>query len=68
MSKDKTKNHLMGVLESLCRLLQEDDIQGVIIGGIAASMLGKPRYTNDVALVILDIDERIPAVIERLKA
>jgi predicted nucleotidyltransferase len=67
MPENNKKSHLAAVLESVSRLLQEDDMQGIVIGGIAASIIGKPRYTNDVDLVILDIDERIPAVIEKLK-
>lgn len=64
---DKTEKHLLGVLESVSKLLQEDDIQGVVIGGIAASILGKPRYTNDVDLVVLDVDKRIAGIIAKLK-
>ena len=40
------------------------DNQGIIIGGIAASLLGRPRLTADVdALLLLSIDE-LPFLIE----
>jgi hypothetical protein len=39
----------------------------MIIGGLAASLLGRPRYTNDIDLVILDLDDRIPEFIQKLK-
>jgi hypothetical protein len=34
-------------LESLQRLLSRFDDRGVIIGGVAVSVLGKARYTED---------------------
>jgi len=38
--------------------------QGVIIGGIAVSLLGKPRFTADVDVVILLSIEDIPEILE----
>jgi hypothetical protein len=51
-------------LVALQRLLAHFDNQGIVIGGIAASLLGKPRLTADVdALIILSVDE-LPRLIE----
>ena len=67
MAEGNQSDPLSSVLVSVSRLLQEDDIQGVVIGGIAASILGRPRYTNDVDIVILDLDDRIQAMVARMK-
>lgn len=49
---------LWGSLEALTRLLERFNQRGVIIGGVAASLLGKPRLTADVdALFLLSTDE-----------
>jgi hypothetical protein len=44
---------LLAPLQALQNLLSEFDNQGVIIGGIAASLLGVPRYTVDLDAVFL---------------
>lgn len=44
---------LLEPLIALQNLLEHFDNQGVIIGGIAASLLGKPRFTADIDAVIL---------------
>jgi hypothetical protein len=54
-------------LESVCQLLHQKDVHGMIIGGLAASLLGRPRFTNDIDLLILDLDDRIPEFIQKLK-
>ena len=66
MTKNNTADDLSSVLISVSNLLQETGIQGIVIGGIAASILGRPRYTNDVDLIFLDVDNRVPNVIESL--
>lgn len=62
MGKNKRKNNqpensditpLLEPLIALQRLLEGFNNQGVIIGGIAASLLGKPRFTADLDVVIL---------------
>lgn len=55
---------LLAPLTALQRLLARLDNQGIIIGGIAASLLGRPRLTADVdALLLLSIEE-LPFLIE----
>jgi len=51
-------------LAALQRLLNQFDNQGVIIGGIAASLLGQPRFTADLDAVILLSTEDLPKLIE----
>lgn len=51
-------------LESLDRLLSQFGCQGVIIGGIAVSLLGQARFTDDLdAMVLLSIED-IPHFLE----
>jgi hypothetical protein len=67
MPKDIRDNPLSPALKSVCELLRQQDVQGMIIGGLAASLLGRPRFTNDIDLLILDLDDRIPEFIQELK-
>ena len=49
---------LLAPLAALQRLLAHFDNQGIIIGGVAASLLGRPRLTADVdAVLLLPIEE-----------
>ena len=49
---------LRAALADLSRWLDAESIPGVIIGGIAASVLGRPRLTRDIdALTIMPEDE-----------
>lgn len=42
-------------LHSLTDWLKAENVPGLIIGGVAASLLGRPRFTQDVdALILLD--------------
>ncbi len=51
-------------LESLQKLLDEYNNQGVIIGGLAASLLGAPRYTADIDAVFLMHSDEIPGFLD----
>lgn len=55
---------LLEPLAALQRLLTHFDNQGVIIGGIAASLLGQPRFTADLDAVILLSTNDLPNLIE----
>jgi len=49
---------LLAPLQALLNLLLRFDNRGVIIGGIAASLLGTPRYTVDLdAVFLLSVDD-----------
>ncbi len=55
---------LLAPLSALQRLLERFDDRGIIIGGIAASMLGKTRLTADVDAMILLSIEDLPRLME----
>lgn len=49
---------LLEPLRALQRLLEQFENRGVIIGGIAASLLGQPRFTADLdAVILLSVDD-----------
>jgi predicted nucleotidyltransferase len=55
MSKIETLVPLLSALRDLVAWLKAKRVEGLIIGGVAASILGRPRVTRDVdALVLLD--------------
>ncbi len=53
MNLDKSLEPFRATIESLNRLLEKHNYQGVIIGGVAVGFLGKPRFTADVDAVFL---------------
>jgi predicted nucleotidyltransferase len=55
MRKKDPLSPLLDALRNLTRWLQTGEVQGVIIGGVAASILGRPRMTRDIdALILLE--------------
>lgn len=55
---------LLAALRHLADWFKAAGIQGIIVGGVAASILGRPRFTRDIdALVILE-EERWPELLE----
>jgi len=68
MNMPESVEPFLAPLESIQHLLKKFNQQGVVIGGVAASLLGKPRYTADVdAVFLLSVDE-IPQFIESANA
>jgi hypothetical protein len=53
MKLDKNLEPFRAGIEALNRLLERYDHRGVIIGGVAVGLLGKPRYTADIDAVFL---------------
>jgi len=52
---DDVLSPLIQALLDLIKWLQDRNVRGIIIGGVAASLLGRPRVTRDIdALVLLD--------------
>jgi hypothetical protein len=48
----------MATLQALQRVIDHFENQGIIIGGVAVSLLGKPRFTADaVAVILISIGE-----------
>lgn len=55
---------LAAPLAAIQRLIEQFDNRGVIIGGVAASLLGRPRLTADAdALLLLSVND-IPRLLE----
>jgi hypothetical protein len=55
MSETKVLAPLLVVLADLIAWLKASEVAGVVIGGLAASLLGRPRMTRDVdVLVVVD--------------
>ena len=49
---------LAAPLTAVQRLIEQLDNQGVVIGGVAASLLGRPRLTADAdALILLSVSD-----------
>lgn len=60
-------NAVLDALDAVCRLVAEG-VPGVVIGGIAASLLGEARFTADVDVVVMPEPEDIPALLARAAA
>ncbi len=50
-------NHLIEALRDLNSLAQREGVPATVIGGVAASLLGRPRMTKDIDLLV-HIDEQ----------
>ena len=59
---------LLAPIKALQRLIEQFDHQGIIIGGVAASLLGQPRLTADAdAMILMSLDE-LPRLLEIAQA
>src|SRR5512143_215671 len=67
MSVPEALSPLVEPLAAVQRLLTRFQEKGVIIGGVAASLLGKPRLTADVDAVMLVSIDDIPHLLEAAK-
>jgi len=68
MKLDKNLEPFRAAIEALHRLLEKYNDRGVIIGGIAVGLLGKPRYTADVDAMFLLSTQDIPQFLELARA
>ncbi len=67
MAKAHTLAPLLDALHQLMSWFENEQVSGIIIGGVAASLLGRPRLTHDVdALVSLE-EERWPEFLSLAK-
>ncbi len=48
---------LLAALADLTRWLRSTQTSGAVIGGVAASILGRPRFTRDIDAVVLRAEE-----------
>ena len=68
MNSPELLEPLLAPLAALQHVIEHYNDQGVIIGGVAASLLGQPRLTADAdALLLLSIDE-VPRLVELAQA
>lgn len=67
MRKPAELKPLLGPLSVLKRLLEKYRCQWMVIGGVAASLLGKPRFTADVDAVALIEDKELPNLLKVAK-
>lgn len=68
MKLDKSLEPFRAAIEAVQRLLQKFDNRGVIIGGIAVGLLGRPRLTADVHAVFLLSTQDISRFVELARA
>jgi hypothetical protein len=67
MESSEILEPMLAPVAAVQRLIEKFDNQGIIIGGIAASLLGQPRLTADTdALFLLSIEE-VPYLLELAK-
>ncbi len=59
MADSSPLNPLKEALRSLVEWLDSENVQGLVIGGVAVSLLGRPRTTRDVDAVIWLADSRL---------
>ena len=59
---------LLPALRALCSLLQTSHTKGIIIGGVAASLLGQPRMTADVDASILLEETSVESFLHQAQA
>lgn len=68
MKLDNSIEPFRAAIESLQRLLHKFDDRGVIIGSVAAGLLGRPRFTADIDAVFLLSTEDISHFLELAQA
>ncbi len=68
MKLDKSLEPFRAAIEALHRLLLKYDNRGVVIGGIAVGLIGKPRYTADVDAMFLLYNADLPQFLEHARA
>lgn len=64
MTESSDLQSLAGALADVVRWLSEEEIAGVVIGGVAASLLGRPRMTRDIDALVLGDEMGWEAVLE----
>ncbi len=67
MRKPAELKPILAPLSILKRLLEKTGCQWMIIGGVAASLLGKPRFTADVDVLVLIEDKELPNLLKVAK-
>jgi hypothetical protein len=68
MEPSQALEPLIAPILAVQRLIEEFDDRGIIIGGIAASLLGQPRLTADADAMLLLSLEELPRLLEAAQA
>jgi predicted nucleotidyltransferase len=58
---------LLETLKSLCRILEDARVDHCLIGGLAVGILGKPRATEDIDMLVLIDEAQMPSLMSRLR-
>jgi hypothetical protein len=58
---------LIETLKSLCRTLEDARVDHCLIGGLAVGILGKPRATEDIDMLVLIDEAQMPSLMSRLR-
>jgi len=60
-------DRFLAPLASICHVLLSARFPGIIIGGIAASLVGRPRFTRDIDAVVLHADDALDDLLALLR-
>lgn len=63
MSEAPGFDPLVPALRDTCCWLEAAEIPAMLIGGVAAAILGRPRFTRDIDIVVLAEQERWPELL-----
>lgn len=63
MSETGLNSPLLKVLHDLANWFDEQSVRGAIIGGVAASLRGRPRMTQDVDVVVWLGDQKVDSLL-----
>ena len=58
---------LFDTLKSLCTILNDENIDYCLIGGLAVAILAKPRATEDIDFLVLIEERQIPSFVGLLR-
>ena len=61
MSEERTVEQLVQAMQAVQRLIDLHGGSGLVIGGVAVSLVARPRFTRDVDQVGLEGPQRRPA-------
>jgi len=65
MNHKNLLNQFFKPIKSISELIKVSNNKGIIIGGIAASLLGKPRFTADIDILILLQKDEITSFVKQ---
>ena len=60
---DPVPKPFLKALADLTRWLEDSSVPAIIIGGVAASILGRPRATRDIDALAIAADDRRAAIL-----